>query len=146
MPNGVWTSAGTRTRFVLCHIHKGNDPTGPGRGPVRIQGGILMTRTSATRSLSAILAGLALGIAVPAASARPIDSVHTSSFIAASPPPTLASSPSAASRNSVGGSTEWEIAAASGAASLALFGVGAMLLTSRRRRQRRTAGSPTVAA
>jgi hypothetical protein len=106
-----------------------------------------MTCTSATRSVGAILAAVALGLCAPAAGAKPIDTRPVGSFIAASPAPTLASSPSPASHTSGGATSDWELAAAgSGAAVLALAGVGATLLATRRRRQRRTAGPPTVAA
>ncbi|HKO28086.1 MAG TPA: hypothetical protein VJU80_11555 [Solirubrobacteraceae bacterium] len=106
-----------------------------------------MTRTSATRSVSAILAVLALGISAPVAGAKQIDTGPTVPFVAASPSPSLANSPSATSHHGGGATSEWEIVAvASGAASLALFGVGVTLLATRRRRERRTAGPPTVAA
>lgn len=106
-----------------------------------------MTCTSATRSVGAILAAVALGLCAPAAGAKPIDTGPVGSFIAAGPAPTLASSPSPASRTSGGATSDWELAAAgAGTAVLALAGVGATFLATRRRRQRRTAGPPTVAA
>jgi len=102
---------------------------------------------AASPSAWASLAAVALGLSVPAAGAKPIDSGPAGSFIAANSPATLVSSPSAAGRTDSGASSEWEVvAAASGAVSLTLVGVGATLLTNRRRRQRRAAGRPTVAA
>jgi hypothetical protein len=55
-----------------------------------------MTPTSVTRSVSAVLAAVALGLCAPAAGAKPIDTGPAASFIVASSPPTLVSSPSAA--------------------------------------------------
>ncbi|MBV9002923.1 MAG: hypothetical protein JO304_27960 [Solirubrobacterales bacterium] len=106
-----------------------------------------MTRISATRCISAILAAVALDLCAPAAGARPIDTGPAGSFIAAAPAPRLANSPSAASRTSGSATSDWElVAAGSGAAALGLVAGGATLLATRRRRRRRTAAPPTVAA
>jgi hypothetical protein len=105
-----------------------------------------MTRTSAIRSVSAILATVALGLAGPAAGAKPIDTGSEGSFAAASARATPADSPSPAGHTSGDAISDWELVGASGAASLALAGAGLTLVTTRHRRQRRTAGPPNVAA
>jgi hypothetical protein len=106
-----------------------------------------MTRISAIRYVTAILAAVALGLCAPAAGAKPIDTGPAGSFIVATPAPRLANSPSAASRTSGSATSDWElVAAGSGAATLGLVAGGATLLATRRRRRRRTAAPPTVAA
>jgi hypothetical protein len=109
-----------------------------------------MTRTHFNRrATGAVLAALALGATAPAAGARPIDSnsanspVPPGAFILqekkVSAAQTQRVAPATASHNT-GGISDWEYAAiGTGAAAVALIGVGGTLTTSRRRQVRRTA-------
>ena len=105
-----------------------------------------MTRSLANRrTAAAIAATLALGIAAPAAGARPIDLAPN--FQPTSPAQTPATTVHVTtSRPSGSNVSGWEyVALGSGVASLALISVGGTRAASRRRRER-TGVQPRVAA
>jgi hypothetical protein len=108
-----------------------------------------MTRQSARRrATSIVLAALAIGISAPAAGARPLDLNAANSLVPVnvSPPPFQSVEPS--NGNASGGdiSDVGYIAIGSGAATIALMGVGGTLAATRRRHRRHMATQSTITA
>lgn len=105
-----------------------------------------MTRSLTNRrTAAAIAATLALGIAAPAAGARPIDLGPRFQSIAPTPAPATTAH-ATTSRPAGSDISDWGyIAVGSGVAALALVSVGGTRAATRRRRQRTTA-QPKVAA
>jgi hypothetical protein len=106
-----------------------------------------MTEWLSMRSTAGVLAALALGIAAPAAGARPIETGPGGSDAASFWPQTSTSTVQAhANLNHPGGGiTGLEyVALGTGAASVVLIGAGG--LAAGRRRRQRAAVRPTVAA
>ncbi|MDQ6729273.1 MAG: hypothetical protein M3022_02940 [Actinomycetota bacterium] len=107
-----------------------------------------MTCTVVHRRTAGIVSlALALGVAAPAA-ARPFNLNQQGSIVSAGPAQTYSSNvPAATSHTTSGGISDWGyVAIGSGAASLALIGVGGTRVAGRRRQQpRATQGSTTTA-
>ena len=104
-----------------------------------------MTRTLANRRTAGIVAAaLALGVAAPTAGARPFDLNSAGSFVPAGQP---AQSVQTTSHPAGGDISGWGyVAIGSGAASVALVGVGGTRAASRRRQRQRSAGQSTITA
>ena len=110
-----------------------------------------MTRVFSNRCITGIVtATLALGIAAPAAGARPFNENTNGSYVPVGPAQTqvqAASAPAATSHSTGGEVSEWGyVAIGSGVASLALISVGGTWTLVRRRQRQRTAAAPRVAA
>lgn len=110
-----------------------------------------MTRQSAGRRATIIaLVALAIGTSAPAAGARPFD--NGAAPVPVAPPvqvaPPAAQSIGASSNGATGGdiSDVGYVAIGSGAATLALVGVGGTLVATRRRHRRRIATQSTITA
>ena len=103
-----------------------------------------MTRTFANRRAAGIVAAaLALGVAAPTASARPFDLNSGDSYVQVGPRQSQPNAPA----NAGGGISDVGIVAiGTGAATLALVGVGGTRAASRRRQPQRTARQSTIAA
>jgi hypothetical protein len=106
-----------------------------------------MTSTFANRRTAGIISvALALGIAAPAG-AKPFDLNQQGSEVPAGSAQVQAQSLPATTRHTTsGGISDWGyVAIGSGAASLALIGIGGTRVAGRRRQQRITAQQPTIA-
>ena len=105
-----------------------------------------MTHTSTKRrAAGAVVAALALSVGAPTAGARPFDLNPAGSFVPVGSAQTAA--PNATSHTNGGDISDWGyVAIGSGAASLALLGIGGTRAAGRRRHRRRTTGAPTIAA
>jgi len=108
-----------------------------------------MTRQSARRrAMTIALVALAIGTSAPAAGARPFDTGAAPVPVA---PPVQVAPPAAqsvAGNDATGGdiSNVGYVAIGSGAATLALVGVGGTLAATRRRHRRRIATQSTITA
>jgi hypothetical protein len=107
-----------------------------------------MTRQSARCRATAIaLAALAIGISAPAAGARPFDLNGSDSVAPVQVAPPLAQGVEPSTNNADGDiSNVGYVAIGSGAATLALVGVGGTLAATRRRHRRRIATQSTITA
>ena len=107
-----------------------------------------MTRQSAGRRATAIaLVALAIGISAPAAGARPLDLNGADSVAPVQVAPPLAQSVEPSTNNADGDiSNVGYVAIGSGAATLALVGVGGTLVATRRHHRRRIATQSTITA
>ncbi len=108
-----------------------------------------MTRYSARRRATTVaLAALAIGISAPAAGARPFDLNGADAVAPVHVAPPLAQSVEPSSNDATGGdiSNVGYVAIGSGAATIALVGVGGTLAATRRRQRRRVAMQSTITA
>jgi hypothetical protein len=139
-PAGLWRK-GHQQLMITGDHHKGSDPQS---NSVPNQGGSHMTRTFANRRAAGfVAAALALGVAAPTACARPFDLNSAGSYVQVGPRQSQPNAPA----NAGGGISDVGIVAiGTGAATLALVGVGGTRAASRRRQRQRTAPQSTIAA
>jgi hypothetical protein len=101
------------------------------------------------RAAAAVVAAIGLGIAAPAAGARPFDLNSTGSFVQVGSTQTRALNASQATGHNNGGGdiSGWGfVAIGSGVASLAFIGVGGTRAARHRRQRQRAAVQPKIAA